>query len=179
MSAKFTVKKDLVEVEIHYMELPNDEIIVIRDPSAIEQEDIKKQIKTARAKFARPGWKNFNTYIKGCIVADSETGAPLMDTISLRDKKLRTLLKGIEDGDGEKILLNSDFFDNILPDFGVALVEAFDDKIDNERLQSLKDGNLLLPEPEVEVSAVPAPDQETKTEEVLTKEPEVDKSKTA
>lgn len=179
MSSKFIVKKDLVEVEIDYLDLPNNDIVIVRDKTAIDNAEIKKQVKTAKAKFARPGWKNFNTYLKGCIVPDpnSETGRMLMDNTLLRDQKLRTLLRALEDGDGEKIILNSDFFDNIEPDFGVALIDAFDDKISNERLQSLRDSNLLLPEPVIEDSPdIASPIGEAKSEPVKPQEPEPPKT---
>ena len=135
----FSTKKDLVSVELAYLEVSGGEIFVIRDEE--DKEKYKDKIKIAKAKFERQNWKNFNTYIKGCVVTDSETGVAMIDTIALRDHKLRNLLKSLEDGDGARIKLNADFFDNLIPDFATALVDEYDNFLDIERLSTLRESD--------------------------------------
>ena len=133
--SKFTVKKSLIEVNLDYMELEEEEIVLIDNFS--DKEKYKEKIKTLRAWFERPNWSNFNKYIKGCVDIDPITGTPFVDTITLRDKKFRNLLKKIVDGDGEEVLLDIDFFNNVIPEIAIALVRRYDTKLDQEKTDVL------------------------------------------
>jgi len=133
--SKFTVKKSLVEVNLDYIELDDDEIVIVEGIE--EKERYKEKIKTARAWFERPSWSNFNKYIKGCVDVDPITGDPYVDTITLRDKKFRNLFKRLVDGNGEEVLLDIDFFNNVIPGFAIALVQGYDEKLDKEKTDIL------------------------------------------
>lgn len=133
--SKFTVKKSLIEVNLDYIELEEGDILLVEN---LEDKDTyREKIKTSRAWFERPNWNNFNKYIKGCVDIDPLTGHPFVDTISLRDKKFRNLLKRLVDGDGEQVVLDSEFFNNVIPEFAIALVQAYDEKLDHEKTETL------------------------------------------
>jgi len=67
--------------------------------------------------------------MRSCIQRefDINTGdvVPVFDPILLRDKRLRKLMRTIKDGEGEEVEVNEEFFDNLLPDFGIALMNAY------------------------------------------------------
>lgn len=131
---KFTINKSLVEVKVHYLELDGGELFFLSEKEDIEQN--KDKIKVAKAYFERPSWKTWNQFMKGSIETNQVTGTQHLDMLSLRDKKLRTLLKKLVDGDSNEILLNKDFFDNCNPDFALAMVDAYDETISEERTNS-------------------------------------------
>jgi hypothetical protein len=74
---------------------------------------------------------------------DTENGRFMLDPPKFREKKLRNLLLELIDGDGVKVNLDDKFFTNVLIDFAVALVDAYDKKLSDERLDALKDAGLL------------------------------------
>src|ERR1035437_1471709 len=135
----FSSKKP-VEVSVDYVEIGDNVIIV---DSAEQKEIFADKIKTAKAKFERPNWKNFNINIDGCMRDDTENGRFMLDPPKFREKKLRNLLLELIDGDGVKVNLDDKFFTNVLIDFAVALVDAYDKKLSDERLDALKDAGLL------------------------------------
>ena len=144
MSDIFKIKKnDSIEVRISYLPLDEGEIQIIRDDDTALEEKYKGKIQKAVAQFRVPNWKEFNGYISGCLRLDEDTGLQFLDSLKLRDKKLRSLLKTLKDGDGNDVPLNSDFFDSIIPEFGVALVVGFDNAMVDQRIQRLKEKGLI------------------------------------
>ncbi len=133
--SKFTVKKSLIEVNLDYIELEDDEIVLV--DGVKDKEKYKEKIKTLRAWFERPNWSNFNKYIKGCVDIDPITGVPFVDTITLRDRKFRNLLKKLVDGDGEEVLLDIDFFNNVIPEIAISLIQGYDSRLDQEKTDIL------------------------------------------
>jgi len=129
--SKFTVKKSLVEVNLDYIELEEGDILFVENFD--DKERFREKIKTARAWFERPNWNNFNKYIKGVIEIDQVTGVPYVDTITLRDKKFRNLLKRLVDGSGEDIKLDAEFYNNVIPEFAIGLIQAYDEKLEKEK----------------------------------------------
>ena len=129
----FTVSEELIEVKVEYVEIDGQDTIVIRDDEQKEFWKKNGEIKVAKAYFERPRWSSFNQYIKGCVKEDGNTGEVAIDSMLLRDNKLRVLLKKLIDGNGEEVKLDYKFFDNIVPDFAVGLVETYDASLNKER----------------------------------------------
>jgi len=133
---KFMVKKDLIEVSVPYVEVDGGEILIIK------RERVADKIKLVKAKFARPNYKLFNIFMEGSIKQDAN-GDSFVDQIAFKQRKFRTLLRGFEDHDGTNYPLNQDFFDGIIPDLAIALVDEFDKSIDMEHWISLKKINAI------------------------------------
>jgi len=132
------VADDLVEVSIKYLQLGANDLIVLRTKEEEEFYAKKQTAKICKAKFARPGWENFNNYLDNTIRESAEESASYLDTVRLRKNKFRTLLREMED-DGKKVLINRDLFAKIIPDLAIALVESYDNKLNEERHEILKD----------------------------------------
>jgi len=142
MSSKFTVPKDLVTVRVNYGELGNGEIVIF--PTKADEEKFTGDIKTATAKFARPGWHQYNNYIDQTIVTDRETGQAKVDLFKLRDKKLRVLLRELVDGDNENVPIIPLFFNECIPEFAIALIDGYDNIVDEERARALREKGILV-----------------------------------
>ena len=57
----FLVSDNPIEVEIEYVEIGPESLIVIAGES--QKEIFEGKIKTAKSKWSRPNWSNFNIYI--------------------------------------------------------------------------------------------------------------------
>ena len=90
----------------------------------------------------------FNKYTNGCIKIDEDTGLQYLDSIKLRDKKLRTLLKKLawtnEAGQENDVILNDKFFGNIIPEFGIALLSDFDAQVTDRKFNKMISQGLTL-----------------------------------
>lgn len=151
MVSKFTVPKDLVTVKINYGELGNGEIVIFAAKD--EEKSFKGDIKTATAKFARPGWQQYNSYIDQTIVTDRETGFAKVDLFKLRDRKFRVLLRELVDGDNDNVPVIPSFFNDCIPEFAIALVDEYDKIVDEERAKVLKEKGILV---DLEDMGIPA-----------------------
>lgn len=129
---KFLVKKDLVEVNVHYIE-SDDEVIVIRDSSSIKK--FKDKIKIVKARFLRPTFKTFNAFMQGCVEF-GENGENKFDNLKYKNQKFKTLLREIEDG-GEVFPVDSDLLENIIPELATAFIDEYDQIVDTERFNAL------------------------------------------
>lgn len=132
----FLVPDDLITSKIDYIEL-GDQVLVIANDAYMDICKKKKvEIKSIKAKFARPAWGVFNQYIKGTVSDDLNTGDSTMDTVMLRQQKFRILLEEIyEIIDGEDVLipLTEKLFDRINTDIAIALVAGYDVELTRER----------------------------------------------
>jgi hypothetical protein len=146
MASKFMVKKDPVVVEIDYIEA-GDEIVIITSESLKKQ--CRGKLKTLKAKFVRPNNKLFNLCVNGCIRMN-EYGENYLDRNLFNEKRFRLLFIEAVDGDGEKIQNNSNQIDSLMQELTTALIEAFDQKLEEEKRQALikvgvldEEGNLI------------------------------------
>lgn len=133
MASKFMVKKDPLTVEIDYVDI-DGEIIIVKGSEMKKR--FKSELKTLKASFKRPNNKLFNLCINGCIKVD-EFGQNYLDKNMFDDKRFRILFEGAIDGDGEKINNTSDV-DGMMPELTNTLLEAMDLKIENEKFEALK-----------------------------------------
>lgn len=143
MNSLFTVKEDLIEIKVPYLELKNG-VIFFKEPE--ESGKFSDRLKTALAYFERPKWSNFSEYIKDCIFFDEKDQENKIDLIKLRHKKLAVLLKKLINGDGKEEKLTKEYIDNILPDFGIILVQKFDEKIEKEQEGALEQLQSIIEE---------------------------------
>ena len=133
----FMASEQFVNVELQYVELGDTDMIVIHTD---KQRDVfKGKIKTAKARFIRPKYGNFNIYIDGCVTENQDTGETIMDTMKLKNNKIRTLLWDLVDGDGQPVELNEEFFSDVMPDFAIGLVQAYDEALNIERMNFLRE----------------------------------------
>lgn len=150
MASKFMVKKDLVELEIYYIE-KNGDIIILKS------EDMKKQVgsslKTLKAKMLRMNNKLFNLCINGCI-KPNDSGETYLDRSMFNDKRFRLLFSEAVDGDGDRISNSQSDIDNLMSELISAILEEYDTKIEEEKMNTLKksgliddDGKLIKEEP--------------------------------
>ena len=127
MSNPFVAPKKLVEVDLKYL-IYNDDLIVIKDETNMKKE-FKKDLKIAKASFAYEKWQDFNSTMKNSMRSDNMAGIPMVDTVLLREIKLKKLLKKLVDGDGNEIELSDEFFKNMNPDFAISLMDAYSDRL--------------------------------------------------
>ena len=133
----FLVSNDLVSSKVDYVELGENNVLVISNEKGREickKNDLK--IKTIVAKFSRPAWGTFNSYMNGTVMNNAETGISSMDSVKLRQQKFRYLLEEIYEvinGEDKKIVLSESLFDNINIDIALSLIGGYDDALDKER----------------------------------------------
>ncbi|MCK5612211.1 hypothetical protein KAR91_60630, partial [Candidatus Pacearchaeota archaeon] len=148
----FTVSKDFISVEMEYVPLDVNYMVVINsDEERAFFNEKKIKIKKVKAFFARPRWSTFNTFMKDVVSEDEKTGEAVMDNITFRQNKFRTLLEGIseivkkDDGTVEEVPYDLDytFFDDCMTDFAIGLVNRFDEKLEEERVAVLKKVGIL------------------------------------
>jgi hypothetical protein len=133
----FTASKKLVEIKLDYVSIGESDIIVIKTEQ--QRKLFNGKIKTAKAKFSRPNWFNFNIYIDGCVKEDVLESRTEVDTMKLRKNKFNTLLEELIDGDGKIVTLDNEFYNTVLPDFAIGLVEAYDTYLNNEKLKFIEE----------------------------------------
>jgi hypothetical protein len=156
------VADDLVEVSVKYFQLGQHDLIVLRTKEEEEFYAKNESPKVCKAKFARPGWENFNNYLDNTIRESVEESSSYLDTVRLRKNKFRTLLREMED-DGKKVLINKDFFTKIIPDLAISLVEEYDNKLNDERHEVLKNLGVFEDEPKEEKNDVKKEELETES----------------
>ncbi len=132
----FSVPQKNIVVEIYYVDVDGN-LVFFQDKSIIKDE-LKAKIKTAVAEFAYESWEGFNRSMKLCISKNPETGEGSLDPISLRDLRLRKLLKKLTDGDGVEIPVNVKEISGWSPDFCVALMNGYMKNTENLFLEVLK-----------------------------------------
>lgn len=138
----FEVKNnETINVSVDYLVLPNGDLAIITNPE-FKKENAGK-IKTATATFKIPDWSTFNTYTNGCLKTDQESGQQYVDPTLLRDKKLKSLLTRLVDGDGSEIQITKNFFTKVKPEFALALTAGFDEAIYNRRIDALREAGVL------------------------------------
>lgn len=133
MASKFMVKKEPLTVEIDYVDI-DGEIIIIKGSDM--KKKFKDELKTLKASFKRPNNRLFNLCVNGCVKVD-EFGQNYLDKNMFDDKRFRILFEGALDGDGERINNTSDV-DGLMPELTNTLLEAMDLKIENEKFEALK-----------------------------------------
>jgi hypothetical protein len=138
--SKFTVNKSLVEVEVYYLEI-GDEIVVIQNQDTINR--MKNKLKKVKARFIRPNYATFVAFMDGIVRNDPVTGEPQIDNIKLKRQKLGFLLKEMEDFNGEKIEVNQELINDMVPELAVALIDAMDRGSDLKRFQDLKSTGVI------------------------------------
>lgn len=126
----FSVPKNTITVKVDYI-VKDDGFSVIPDRSFVNDEYLD-QIKTAEAEFRHEGWDNFNRAMKSSIVKDPNTGDTVFDPITLRDVRLRRLIKSLVDGDGNTIEVNDPEIDTWDPQFCSALMTEYNLKTENK-----------------------------------------------
>ena len=136
----FLVPEDLVEVELEYIDLGKNGLLILRTPLQkefyLKAEGAVKRLKKIKAKFFRPDWENFNFYIQDTVREDPETSENYLDTIRLRKNKFQVLLKEmlvVEDGKEQPVTLDNSFYKRVSPDLAIALVEKYDEALNEER----------------------------------------------
>lgn len=139
MASKFMTKKDPVEVEIDYIE--NDGNIVIITGEAMKKK-CRDKLKTLKAKFHRPNNKLFNLSVNGCIRMN-EYGENFLDRNLFNDKRFRLLFIEAIDGEGEKISNTPSNIDGMIGELSTTLMEAFDEKLEQEKKDVLVKAGLL------------------------------------
>jgi hypothetical protein len=137
----FKVSTKPIEITLDYIEYNDDDneishLIVIRNDE--QRKIFEGKYKTAKAVFSRPRWETFNYYISGCVEENPINNQRQIDMMKMRINKFGILLEELYDGDGEKVKLDQDFYQNVNPDFAVALVDEFDQKLNEERIKFLK-----------------------------------------
>ena len=143
MANKFTVKKDLIEVSVDYLENESGDIVVIRNQ--ITKDRIKDKLKNVKAKFVRPTYQLFNAFMEGSLKTQ-ENGETHLDQVIFKSKKFQILLREIEDHDGTKFPVTRELLNDIVPDLAIAFIDEFDRKLDEERFEALKSAGAIPPE---------------------------------
>lgn len=139
----FMASKKLVEIELEYIDM-GDDIIVVRDEDT--RKLFKKKnvpIKKIKAKFHRPRWSSYNVYIKDVVKEDPTTGKMEYDAILLKRNKFSTLLAELKDDEGNEVPIDRDLFENIHQDIPIGLIDRYDEKINKERENYLRKLNLF------------------------------------
>jgi len=136
----FLVSDDLIEIELEYIDLGKNGLIVLKtEPMKefyLKAEGAKKKLKKVVAKFSRADWESFNWYINNTVKEDPRTNEQVLDTLKLRENKFQILLqemKRFEGNDQIPVILNAEFFKKVNPDLAAAFVEKYDAFLDNER----------------------------------------------
>lgn len=148
------VSKDLIRVEMEYVDLNDNNVNMIVVVSTDAEKKILKEkgidIKKVKAGFSRPNWGSFSTYMRDVVTRDPVSGELMMDNAVFRQNKLKTLLEElfqieVENGKRveEPIEIDIDFFNRCNTDFAVGLVEKFDEVLEKERTSVLKKYGLL------------------------------------
>ena len=110
-------------------------------------EKVKKEWKTAKAKFKRLNQKTYTQCMVGCVLSsDKNESGVAFDSIVFRDNKFKILLEELIDGDGNIVNLDREFYDNVTEELVIALVDAFDRRIAQSRLQFILDSKILKEE---------------------------------
>jgi len=168
----FMASSKPIDVELEYVELGESDIIIVRTDK--QREIFEGQVKIAKAKFDRPRWSNYNAYISGCVKEETASGRTELDITKLREQKLLHLLMALEDGDGNEVKLEANFYMNVHPDFAVGLVEAYDNKLNEERFEFLKgmgaiEGEFATPDEEEEAAREAKEEKKSEASEKETK----------
>ena len=136
----FTVSKKTIDVKIPYIyDKENDILIVVKNGQ--EENFNKDKFKTTIGKFRQPSYGDYANYMDNSIKEQSD--GVYLNLIKTKEQKVRSLLVELIDGDGNKVTLDGDFYNNIDPDFLIALLEAFEEQIRERRLKFLIDNDLL------------------------------------
>ena len=135
------VSKKAVEVELEYYEVGDFDLVVMSNDR--QKELFKGKTKKVLAKFQRPRYGTFNDYIAGCFHDNPETGFSELDSVKFKKNKLQALLTELTDEKGEKIVIDRDFFTNVHPDFAIGLIDAFDEKVQKEKMDFLQKEGIL------------------------------------
>ncbi len=137
----FLVPKTLVEVEVYYYDLGDGEFLFISEDG---KEKSNGEWETAKAKFQRLNQKTYTQCMKNCINPSEVTESGVVfDTVLFRDNKFHFLLAELVDGDGEEVKLDRNFFENVSEELVIALVDAYDSKIANNRIQFLRKKGII------------------------------------
>ena len=145
----FIVSKKLVEVELEYCEVGDTDILVLSGDE--HKEFFKGKTKKVTAKFQRPRYGSYNNYMNGCMKTNAETGISEFDEMRFKSNKFNALLVELVDNDGEKVVLDRAFYSDVNPDFAIGLIDAFDAKLQKDKIDFLtKEGFFKKEEAEKE-----------------------------
>lgn len=146
MSNKFLTKKKPVEVVVNYLEF-GDEIVVINDVSKFE--GIKDQVKQLIARFRRINNGTYSLIMQSSIQSN-EDGTTYLNPVAFKNNKLKYLFISMTDYDGEVYTASQELFNGMDEDLAVALVDAYDQKLIEERLEVLRKTGIINKEEEEE-----------------------------
>lgn len=133
----FSTPQKIVNVEVSYVITDDGELTVIVEPELVK-DDVKKNIKTAKAEFSYENWSDFNKCMKMSLTKDPLSGEIIFDPVALKDYRLRRLLKKLTDGEGNIIEVNDKEVAGWAPDFCMALMDNYNKKIERKSSEIFK-----------------------------------------
>lgn len=140
---KFLVKKEPIEIEVDYIEL-DGEAIVVNDTKAISD---KIKIHTMKGRFRRPSFQTFNNYIKDAVEPDGKGGS-FVNFNKMRENKFRTLFVELEDADGTiyEVTKNYAILTDLHPEIASAFLDKLETVVDENRFKKMMDANIFKEE---------------------------------